>query len=373
AVVVKGTTASSRAVFAALEGSPLRAELDGALAHATLLGLIEPSRSDLEARIGWLERLEAWSDGPHEAEVARLGQRLKWHRELAGMRASQALELVGQYAMSDPRHRLGQALVVAHGWLDAVTTPGGRSSSPRSCPVINHDAAISSMQHALRTLTDGFGGIADRDWLIQQICLRIERSNGPIRSRAPEAGESLSENEVVDRLAAALQPTDFVRLVREIEARRPAESQARQHASAMDQQVSFFDRLNVFTDSPTERARDEAKSAADAHGAAIAQMAPQLEALLRHAVALHPPTYAAQFGVGVLSATRAIHAVSVRRTTTTGSGKHRRTKTYYVCQLRGKQAATDALARWSAHLYERVGPFSSVGDFMEEWIASELR
>lgn len=367
--LVKGSTAQSRALFEELEQGPLREVLSWAVAHATVLGIVEAARERSADRIDWMDRAVFWSDSDDQTKAEAYRRRVAWHRGLLRHRALEAVALVERSASAHPLLRIGRGIAATHAALARVRTLGGSSSSRRHCPAFDVEPARRQLAWTLDALTRHHGGHPDRDALVARIRARIELARAAI---APPAGEPSTLAELVDLLASQLQRTQFVRHVQTLEAERPAAEAARRRAAQMDAQVGLIDRLNIFTDSAEERARDDARGEAAQRDQRIAHHRAEAHRLYKQAVSRHPPTQLADDGVDVDHRIGAIHAVSVRRTRTVGSGKHRRTETYYVCELRGRDEARASLSMWARDVMAHLGAFPCAGDLLDRWVAAEL-
>jgi len=366
--LVKGSTEESRELFEQLERSELRGVLSWAVAHATVLGVVENAPAAQAPRIGWLDDALFFIDG-QETRTAAHARRIHWHRNLLRHRALEALSLVEGHAAAHPLLKIGRGIAATHAALGRIHTLGGSSGSPRHCPTFDVEPAQRQLRWTLDALTRHYGGHPDRDALVARVRARIEAADAPI---APPADRPQTLAELVDLIASQLQRTHFVRHVQSLEAERPAAMQARQRAAQMDERVGIFDRLNIFSDSAEERARDEARAEAAAREGRIEGHRSEAHRLYKQAVSRHPPTLLADDGVDVGYRIGGIHAVSVRRTRTVGSGKNRRTETYYVCELRGRDAASASLSAWARHVMAHLGAFPCAGDLLDRWVAAEL-
>lgn len=366
---VKGSNEHSRALFEELEQGALRGVLSWAVAHATVLGVVEAAREQSAHRIDWMDRAIFWSDSDDETKTEAYGRRVAWHRSLLQHRALEALTLVERSASAHPLLKIGRGIAATHAALDRIRTLGGSSSSSRTCPVYDVEPTERQLRWTLDALTRHYGGHPDRDALVARVRARIERATAPV---APPADRPQTLTELVDLLASQLQRTHFVRHLQALEAERPAAAAAHRRAAQMDAQVGVFDRINVFTDSTEERARDEARAEAAAREGRIEGHRREAHRLYKEAVAHHPPTQLADDGVDVGYRIGAIHAVSVRRTRTVGTGKNQRTETYYVCELRGRDEARASLSTWARSVMAHLGGFPCAGDLLDRWVAAEL-
>ncbi|MEZ4336106.1 MAG: hypothetical protein R3B82_05715 [Sandaracinaceae bacterium] len=366
APLLKGRTEASQELFQALEGSSVRGDLAWAVAHATVLGVVDAAHGATQARIGWLDRAIFWSDTDDEARERVLEGRQRWLRAALKWRGVQAVTALEHVAERHPLLQIGRGLAATQAAIAAIGTDPGRSGRPRVCSVLRTAPALEPLDAAQRLLAHHLGGFAGREAIVARVCERIERASGPL---TPPASAPLTVEELEQLLAAQLQRTPFAAAVREIQALRPRADAADQRARAADAQVSSLDRLNVFTDSPEERARDEARGeAADARSRIVALRAQAVQ-LYRDAVRAHPPSWVASLGDDVRDAIQSIYARNQRRSS--GSGNNR--STYYVCVLEGRVDAVAAAATWAREVMSGLGGFPGAGDLLVEWVAEELR
>ncbi len=366
----RGATAEGRRFFASLDEAALRDELGWAVVHATALGLIERTRAEADAEVSWVDRAIFWSDSDAEAEVGALSERIELQRELVRLRGYRALRRIADDAGQDPFLRVGRAIERAHLALGAVHTEAGRSSSPRSCPAHGKGEARAAIDAALTELCTSFGAARDGQRMIEDVCRQLTR--GATRSpptEPPPAGTDYAS--LVARFAHALRGTSFADDVARLNAALPALQSARASATSADAQVRLIDRINIFTDSPAERARDHSQALAAQHQADLERLRPAVRARWRAAIATHPPTLAAEVAMDVARAIGAVRGVSVRRSRS--RGKNRRREVYYVCQLRGLAEAKGLLQTWTAQVVGAFGRFPSTGDLLEQWTADALR
>lgn len=365
----KGATDESRQFFALLDGSGLRDELRAAVSHASMLGLLRRCGESVRARIGWLDRAAFWSSSADEAAEDALAERASFHALVLQHRAVSALGIVEGAAAQHALLDLGRSLATAHLTTPAIATLGGSSGTSRHCPVFRREEVVAALDRAVARLCARYGTTADRGALVNAVCDHLRRAGGPLR---PPEGAPQSPAEVALLLASRLQGTPFLETVETLAWAQPAASEARGQAAAAASAVSFWDKLNVFSDSPEEQRRDALRDEAAVRDQLVRDRHAAFRALYRDALRVHPPSLLADEALDVRAAFEAIRAVSERRTRTTKVGNTTTTTTYYVCVLHGRAVAQSMLGAWAARVIAVLGPIPCAGDLLDEWVAGEL-
>ncbi|HHH28250.1 MAG TPA: hypothetical protein ENK57_07890, partial [Polyangiaceae bacterium] len=253
----KGETEDLAFVFSALEGAGLRHEVTMAVTHAMMAGVLETRRERAKERVTWTERLEFWSDSDAERASEAISARLGWHVTAMRFRAASALRLVGGAAVQHPLLRAGWTMVGLSRAIASLTTPSGRTAGPRPCPVLGKATATTKFTVVIESLSDYFGCISSREALVAVLRANLERAGAAPR-RTPAATET--REQLVAMLAATLEGTEFLTHLKRIEVLRPRIVAARGRAQEADEEVGFWDRVNLFSDTPEERRRDEAEA-----------------------------------------------------------------------------------------------------------------
>ncbi len=366
---------AERALFAELDAGQVRVHLTRAVAVATVLGVVE--RHSARTEVTWLDRLAFWSDTADEIRKDNLDSRAVVHGEGLARHGSAALGEVAAAALTHhPLVGLGQALAYALETTEAIQTAGGRSSSPRHCPTTNKAEAQRWLERLEQTMVRFFAVAGSRGQWVDDICRRIGQATGPIRP--PERDELTAYPAVIELAAAQLQSTNFVALAAHAWQMREQLTEATRAREAAAGRVSFWDKVNVFSDTEDERLRDVWQARAREVRGSLGNAESEMNRLLDAALAAHPPLLLYEALLEVGRAVAAIRAQSERRTVThtqrnsKGHVISRRTETYYVCVLYGQSEAEARLRRWADRALEVFGPLPTASDALEAWITREL-
>ena len=361
--------------FAQLDAGQVRGELVKAVSVATVMGFVSAHRDRTE--VEWLDRLAFWSDTDEEVVEESLQKRLEAHQQALAYYGGRALAQIRTIALEHhPLVGLGCALPQAVRATDSICTAGGRSSSPRSCPTINKVETLSWLGRLGSTLERYFGVAEGRARWVSDICRRLKKASSPIAAPTPE--ELTSYSQVIELLAAKLQPTDFVALVYQAWQASKQQRHANHEAKQAGERVSFWDKVNVLSDTEDEKLRDAWEARASERGAEHADADAEMNRLLEEAMRLHPALRLYETLAAVKRAVAAIYARSERRTVThetrnaKGKVTSRRTETYYVCAIYGQSAAERAMNQWSESVLDVFGPLPTPSDALEAWIVREL-
>jgi hypothetical protein len=359
---------SEAAFFAELERWQLRPLVGRALSHATMVGALEGDVAEARRRVGLLERVAFWSDSESEAERDQVVARQAWHRALLEALGLEAQKRITHAASAQPQLGIHALLVDAHRLVQAVHTLGGSSGSPRHCPAIGRDEAVAAVDSLNEHLSRHYGPEGTRDHLVDQLAARLQRPDAQL----PKQGRILRHDEMIDALASLLRGTAFPGLVERVRHTRAQHRELSHASEAAAAQVSFWDKLNVFSDTDAEKQRDQYGGQAQAAlGAMQADMA-AANALLDEALAWYPPAQAYYALHHTRAWVAAIRAESRRHTTTTRTGNTTTTRTYYTCELVGRDAAARSLAQWTLLAMRVFGALPSASDILERWVVHDL-
>jgi hypothetical protein len=201
------------------------------------------------------------------------------------------------------------------------------------------------------------------EW-INDICRRIQNATGPIE--APKSDELPSYERIIEGLAAKLQPVGFVDAVRLAWTVRAQVDAAYHSADAFAKQVSFWDEVNVFSDTDAERHRDGWLAHAAELRETSASAWARMNRLLDEALESQPALALYEWVVSARVAVSKIHARSEK-------GTVQRTKqTFYRCVLRGRSEALSSLEELAQRALKLLGPLPTPSDALEAWVRREL-
>ena len=360
------------AVLDSLEGHGLRPVVMRGVSHASMLGSVARAFKGISGKIGWSDRLAVWSQSEDKFAEARLRERETWHRTMFHWVCSQGTHIVDGACRQSPRHALGLGLVAAHQAWSRISTQEGTSSSPMTCPAYGKREMLNALDYARSCIEHGFGPRGDRDYLVQAIVAHLHRAPvaSPVHRGAP--ARVLGWEEIVAAIAESLRPHGFLPLHQRVTALRSEYAHLSHDALRARAAVSLWDKLNVFTDTPAEKLRDELQARTQQTFQALQRDESQANSLLNHALWVYPPAAIYYEVFRVVDAASAIQAVRHRGTSTSKVGNTTVTRTYYYCRLHGKEAAGQALQQWTRNVIHCFGYIPSPSELMARWVGREL-
>lgn len=360
------------ALLDGLEDRGLRPVIVRGVSHASILGSLSRSRRGVAGKIGWSDRLAIWSQSDEKFLEARLRERESWHQTMFHWVCQQGTSIVDGAARGSARHALGLGTVAAHQAWTGIRTMEGQSSSPITCPAVGRADLLKALEYVRWCLEQGFGPTGDRNHLVHAVVqhLRNPALPSPVQPGAPP--RVLHWNEIVVAIAEVLRPMGFLGLQERVMTGRAQYQAIAQEAQQARSAVTFLDKLNIFSDSPAEKRRDELNERTGRMFAALRNDEQVADNMLRHAMSVYPPAAVYYDLFRVVDAANSIHAVRHRGTSTTTVGKTKIRRTYYYCRLHGKEEAGAALRSWTRHMTSCFGFIPSSTELMERWVARAL-
>lgn len=266
-------------------------------------------------KVGLLERINFFTDSPAETneklakaerqEAERLwGQaRQDYHDQAAALRSQQEGGFLGDRLFS---------MVSA---LERVSTQTGRSRSPKDCSLNNADSLIPDGQWLQEKQTARHGFQGDYASLMPQVCNTQPGDHDlPSRLKA-HLGESLNQ------------------AVRAAEVAVSQHQEAVHFTSHTKKQVTTMDKLNVFSDSPREKALKEALRHQQ-YCESQAQLAEQdIQAVLLQGLQAFPAANLFYMCQDLLHKCRAVRAVCRSERVSVGSGEDAEMVSEYWCEV----------------------------------------
>ena len=347
--------AASTAFMARAAGSKrLCALRDEALVHAGMIGQLGSELERVEGQISLVDRLVFWSDTDAERAAKSLARRAEanvawtwalWEQLLAEARAIGAG--IGPLAVRD------WAIAVI-GCIAAIHTDSGSSSFPKSCQVYKREeaeAALAGMRAVFAKIYGVTGGISEL--MVAALAARPADhvvEDDPIHGYTP-----LSPAELHASLAQQLAGTTFRAQYEAVQQRLGSLHQASDERTSVEEDISVWDRLNIFRTTEAEARRDELKVQMGDLKSELGEQRAQLGRRFREALQAYPPALLRADLDAVAQAVEDIRAVCRSYTVTTGSGNNRRTETRYRCELLGLKAAVSAMTQWSAMMVKVFG------------------
>lgn len=365
--------------FERLEKKGLRLVLARAVGTASMVGLLHAAARSNDESVHWFDRLAFWSDTSEELQRDQLEERKRSLKRHLNRQIDAALYLLQQQASEHPYLGLGQALLSTIQTVAAITTEGGESSSARVCNVLKRSAAYRALAATRGSLERFFGIRGSRsEWLQDSLqALASAKAIEPASVTRTQDGR-LNYAGAIFEICEALRPTPFVSLCQN----NQAQYQQLASASAAEQQakdaVPLLDKLNVFSDSKAEQARNRAEQVAETLRNQTMQSGGQLQHLIQAAFHRYPPLLLAEQLEALRHHVGNISAHSRRRTRThktrdaEGRVISQRTETYYVCVLSGTDAARQSEEQVRQIASHRFDAFPTPSLMLERWVLREL-
>jgi hypothetical protein len=318
------------------------------LEHAAMIGALAERLERVQARISVWDRLVFFIDSVPEQLEDQLQERRAWHLGEAKRAWEALMEAASQAGSGLAPFAVRDAFIAADEAIDAIHTDGGSSSFPKSCSVYGRGAALSALERLERALAGFYGLRGTRDGLVDEVA-----DHPPVEGTSPVRGlfEPLTHAELVRRLAQRFGKTGLSGRVQKLRALQSERRDVRQDERQVSKQISFWDKVNIFTTTPAEAERKALLKELGSLDESVAVEAGQIDQRFDAALAeLYPPALVYYAIGGVTHAVRSITAVCVSYTVTTGGGDNKRTETRYRCELRGKGTAQSS----ARHLGERI-------------------
>lgn len=317
--------------------------------------------------MGWTDALVFWSPSQEQTELERLEQRRAWHREMVGWLLYDIGVRVDRAARVIPGLRMRNHVMSCHRTMNALGTISGSVSSSTVCPVLNREAALSSIHDSAVSLGRTWGLSGTKQDLAQQVTQRLAtspRRANPVTRGAPT--RVLNQHEVVVAVAETLRSTDFAEREAGLRAASASYTRATVARDAARANVTFWDELNVFSDSPAETALENAEVEMVRLEPVIRDDYLRVNALLNEALAIYPPANA-YFSLVTLKA----YVLAVRAAVQAVYRGNNNTS--YYCRIHQKEAALKALRDWTAQALFVFGPLATNGELIESFVARELQ
>lgn len=328
----------------------------------TLVGLDELLELN-KKNISTMDRIVFWSDTEAEAREKAWKQQRK--DQIRQLRKSWE-ELLTQV-------RVGRGEVWSAFLLDTfspvpkaverISTPEGRSSWSKKCPVLHREEAVELADYFRRELQRRFQVQGEASQLFEQALMAAGSEQA--LNRDPLGNPVAIDGETLLRVAA-----------REVEARGLKErflaagrtqvksEDTRRQLRQARSQVSLWDRLNVFSDSEAEKAEKEVR---DRHSQEAEQARYLLESahegFLEALAEIYPPAQLT-FEINRLCQELAMINSECRSFTEEDSEGNR--STYYYCALTGKWEAMQTSARLERSIREHTEGTPYLHQWLEE-------
>ncbi len=335
--------------------------LERCLRRVTLRQRLGDRLQGLRGAISLWDRVN-FDDTEDQRTEAQLHARRQWLDKATHAGWEDLLQTARQAGASIPPLALRDWAVASSLHLQAVHTDKGSTSSPRTCTVYGRQEVYQALDAIAQLLQQTWDLRGDRQELIAALQRRLQH---PLPQQPPQRPRTWDDT--LDLLASRLLGTPFFDDAAQIDRLAPQLHAAQSELTATRGRITFWDKLNVFTDTPDERRRDELEDALNQLNAQLRPHVERLNATLEAALNAWPPA-ALYFSVGqVHTAVAAIRAVCQSYTVTTGSGNSRRTETRYRCVLYGLGHAFAQQRAWNARYVALFGPQPGYNELLARW------
>jgi hypothetical protein len=340
------TLSSEGELFADLDKAAVFRSLDQSLMHASVLGRLKLAEPKAKARVKVVDILNVFQQSPEQQVEAGLRERRNWHAEVLLTLTAAAPGHVHQYArhyLPLELHRLVCALHDAAGVVRARLVdydPHFGFSKPKA--TVDY---LGTLLSALSILTNTVGRSTGLSGSALQLAERVANAlrTGDAGSPFPGTSNLLHYDRLVRCLAFNFRSQSGTRFAEQVERYGALIAYAQQNASRSQQAdaaVTLFDRINVFTDSPAEAARDQSAAASKHQHWEAQQLFSHIHQELDVALRAYPPGRAF-FSIDAMRiAAESIHAVAVN---TSAMRNHR----YWRAVLVGREQFVSALYQWN--------------------------
>lgn len=355
--------------YAHLDASDAPADLSLALVHSSMSSVLLARAQRNAADITAYDRFVFWQDTPAEELEKELERRRAWHLDQLRRRSDALLGRAREASAAHPVLGLRDAAIAFTHAIDDIHTDGGESSSPKSCSVYGTGEAHRAISQAREHLVRSFNTSGSRRDLMHAVKRHIDSGQGVVAPPAPFT--PLAYDELARRLAGALSGTDFSESFGSLVDLERLHQQRSHEVSDVEENISLWDKINVFSKTDDELARDELRQDM---GALQDQMDAfsHVDSLFEDALLrIYPPAILAYALSGVSHAVSSIRAVCRSRTVTTGTGDNKRTETRYYCDLVGKGAATGAARTFNRNLVASWGDLPDHHSLLARWAARD--
>lgn len=354
------------------------AERRDALVHATMVASLRRRRTEVSDRIDLLDRAVFWSDTEAEATEEELERRESWNARQIEREWSDLLDAAHRAGAAQPELRLRDTAVEALGHLHDVHTDSGTRSTPRDCDVYGRQPVYDALGEIREILKDEYGLRGDRQTLMEDVVERMKATTkkGAPSPSTPEDGgpfEPLEYDAVVEAVAARLpSPDQFMEVFEKVTDLSSRKRELETELQRADSSVSFWDEINVFSETPAEQRRSEVRNLIATVDDKLGIDAREMNAQFEEALRAYPPARLYYMLDGVVGAVRAIRAVCRSRTVTRGTGDDRETDTEYYCDLEGLDDAIWKLRSWNARFVDVFGDLPEYRDLLVRWVEEDV-
>ena len=351
---LQGHAAATAFMARAAASKRLCALRDEALVHAGMIGQLGSEIEQVEGQISLVDRLVFWSDTDAEQAAKTLARRAEanvaWTWALWEQMLAEARKIgtgIGPLVVRD------WAIAVI-GRIAAIHTDSGSSSFPKDCQVYKREeaeSALSGLRAVFARIYGVTGGVSE----LMVAAMAARPAEHLIEDDPIHGYTHLTPDELHAVLAQQLAGTTFRAQYLAVQHRLGSLRHASDERTSVEEDISLWDRLNVFGTTEAEARRDELKAQIGDLKSEVGEQRAQLGRSFWEALRAYPPALLRAELDAVAHAVEDIRAVCQSYTVTTGSGNNRRTETRYRCALLGLSDAVSAMTRWSAMMVKVFG------------------
>ena len=326
--------------------------------HTAMLRGIVRRQNKLAREISWLDRAMFWDDSDAEAQSRLVARRRAFHKEALATTWTELVEVAATASREQTPLLVRDLSVNCALHIKAIGTSGG-------CTVNHHRGeALELIEHVRTALGQAYGLQGDRSTFMHHVAQSLD--SPPMRTYEPEVFRARPYAEVVELVAQPLRNTNFKDEYAQFAQVSQVWNARKTEEKALGEQISFWDWVNFFSDTPEEARRKEVRTEIKGLKADFQRRSSAVNAQFDHALDYYPPARLYYRTQAVAEALRRIYSKWVTRTYTDSKGRTRTTRT---CELYGKSAAVSAMQGWNADLVRSFGTLPDVHDCLERWVS----
>lgn len=351
-----------------IDRSVIPNDCEEALEYFSLLGQLGPQIEESSDKSSLLDRLIFFSETEDQRELEELSQRRKWNQRFVSSIWEGMLDEVGALAQSLGPFRLRDGCLDAIHSIAKIHTQSRRSSFRIDCKVYGQEEALSILYDIRDIFRQDFFMRGRRDALLAEV-YELLRASPEAYSR-PERRRRfirMPYENFVTELANELSDSPYCELYERSRALTEKLSILKDQKEDAEEDVSLWDRINIFTSSAEEDLRDDLKALIAFENDELHSTLNQLNGVFNQAVQIYPAAQHYFDLQSVIVAVRGIRAICQSYRVTVGTGDSRRRETRYRCVLRGHDGAKNTMRHWASEFSCRFGHLPGYQQVLETW------
>lgn len=338
-----------------------------ALAHAATQGQLSWQLRQVRRGIAIIDRLVFWSDTEAETREDALEERHEWSQSSSESLWRSLIEGADEVCDGIGPLALKRRAIEASRAIAAIHTDSGESSFPKSCSVYGRGEAQSALAGIRDTLAGIYGVAGSRMDTMMRVA-EVEPVPTAVERGGRHLFEPLTSEQLCASIAAQIKDLDAFRdNIRVMRSENKKLEALEGEKAAVEERISLWDRINIFTTTPDEAQRNELKAEIKSLSETARTRYARADEEFERAASSYPPAVLKFRLNEAIDAVGRIRAVCRRRTVTTGSGKNKRTETRYYCALEGHSRAVNAMKRWAAAFVRDFGALPDSHRLLEVW------